>query len=466
MFQTQKRVLVVDDELNQRTAVAGMIERWGFQTATAADGEEALAKFREFSPDAIVTDLMMPRMDGIQLLERLKDEEGDRAPAVIMLTGYGGLDTAVTAVHEHGAFWFVEKPLRPRAFRALLDRAVAHRGLTRYNDCLERQLTSHGVFGKLSGRTKAMQEVFFLIRQAGPTRANILITGESGTGKDLVARAIHEASPRQAGPYVALNCAALPDTLIESELFGHEKGAFTGALNRRAGCFELAHEGTLFLDEIGDMPIGLQSKLLRLLESRRVRRLGGAEEIDVDVRLVAATNKDLRKCVQESTFREDLFFRLSVLEIHLPPLRQRKEDLPELCDAILRDLNAAYGTSTVHIHADVMGMFQKHNWPGNIRELRNVLERALVIAGGAEILTAHLPQSIQNVAPEPPRRSYGATPSVTLTAGTTLEDAELEIIRMTLAFTNNNRARAAEVLGIDPKTLYNKLKERSACIAE
>jgi DNA-binding NtrC family response regulator len=466
MFQTQKRVLVVDDELNQRTAVAAMIERWGFQTTTAADGVEAFDRLREFAPDAIVTDLMMPRMDGMQLLTKLRDEEGDNAPAVIVLTGYGSLDTAVTTVHEYGAFWFVEKPIRPRAFRALLDRAVAQRRLGRYSECLERQLTTQGVFSKLCGRTKRMQEVFFLIRQAAPTRANILITGESGTGKELVARAIHEASPRQSGPFVAVNCAALPEALIESELFGHEKGAFTGALNRRAGCFELAHEGTLFLDEIGDMPLALQAKLLRVLETRHFRRLGGAQEIQVDVRVVAATNRLLTESVRDGSFREDLYFRLSVLELPLPPLRERLEDLPELCDAILRDLKTTYGSAMPYVHPDVLEAFRRHPWPGNVRELRNVLERALVISGGSEIVTSHLPQGFGSLPQQPPRRSLGPTPSVTLMAGTTLEDAELEMIHITMAYTNNNRARAAEILGIDPKTLYNKLKERSTCAGE
>lgn len=466
MAQTQKRVLVVDDELNQRTAVTAMIERWGFQATAAADGQEALERLRDFQPDAIVTDLMMPRMDGIQLLSKLREEEGDQAPAVIVLTGYGSLDTAVTTVHEYGAFWFIEKPIRPRAFRALLERAVAQKRLTRYNELLERQLTTQGVFRKLTGRTKRMQEVFFLIRQAGPTRANILITGESGTGKDLVARAIHEASPRQDGPFVALNCAALPETLIESELFGHEKGAFTGALNRRAGCFELAHEGTLFLDEIGDMPLALQAKLLRVLETRRIRRLGGSQEIEVDVRVVAATNRLLGKSVRDGSFREDLFFRLSVLEIPLPPLRERLEDLPDLCEAILRDLKASYGTSTSYLNPEVLPLFQKHPWPGNIRELRNVLERALVLANGSEILPIHLPNGLGATTHEPAKRTLGPTPTVTLSAGTTLEEAEFEMIRITLAFTNNNRAKAAEILGIDPKTLYNKLKERSACVGE
>jgi DNA-binding NtrC family response regulator len=466
MFQTQKRILVVDDELNQRTAVAAMIERWGFETMAAADGAEALERLRDFNPDAIVTDLMMPRMDGMQLLTKLKEEEGDSAPAVIVLTGFGSLDTAVTTVHEYGAFWFVEKPIRPRAFRALLERAVAHRRLSRYSESLERQLTSQGVCGKLSGRTQRMQEVFFLIRQAAPTRANILVTGESGTGKDLVARAIHESSPRQAGPFVALNCAALPETLIESELFGHEKGAFTGALNRRAGCFELAHEGTLFLDEIGDMPISLQAKLLRVLETRHIRRVGGSQEIEVDVRVVAATNRVLSSSVREGAFREDLFFRLSVLEIPLPPLRERLDDLPELCDAILRDLKTTYGTPMPFIDPAVMSAFRKHAWPGNIRELRNVLERAMVLAGGSEIQPIHLPQGFGIAQHEPAQRNLGPTPSVTLTAGTSLEEAELEVIKITLAYTNNNRARAAEILGIDPKTLYNKLKERSASVGE
>jgi transcriptional regulator with PAS, ATPase and Fis domain len=311
-----------------------------------------------------------------------------------------------------------------------------------------------------------MQEVFFLIRQAGPTRANILITGESGTGKELVARAIHEASPRQAGPFVAVNCAALPETLIESELFGHEKGAFTGALNRRAGCFELAHEGTLFLDEIGDMPLALQSKLLRVLESRRIRRLGGSQEIEVDVRVVAATNRTLSDSVRDGSFREDLFFRLSVLEIPLPPLRERLEDLSDLCEAILRDLKTTYNSPLPYIHPDVLEAFRRHHWPGNVRELRNVLERALVLSGGSEIVPSHLPQGFGHVPHQPPRRSLGPTPSVTLTAGTSLGEAELEVIDITMAFTNNNRARAAEILGIDPKTLYNKLKERSACAGE
>jgi DNA-binding NtrC family response regulator len=435
-----------------------MVERWGFATETAADGAEALEKMRVFNPDAIVTDMIMPGMDGVQLLERLREEEGDRAPAVIVLTGYGSIETAISTVHDYGAFWFVEKPLRPRAFRVLLERAVAQRKLDRYSETLERQLSSQGVLGNLTGQSKSMQEVFFLIRQAAPTRTNILITGESGTGKELVARAIHDGSPRRSGPFVAMNCAALPETLIESELFGHERGAFTGALTRRPGCFELAQCGTLLLDEIGDMPVGLQSKLLRVLESRTVRRLGASQEFDVDVRVVSSTNQNLQELVAKGQFREDLYFRLSVFHIPLPPLRDRLEDIPQLAETIVRDLNASHGSKVAAIHPEVLDAFSRYEWPGNVRELRNVLERAIVFADEDEILPAHLPKGFAGLPDERPKRSLSPVPSVTLPVGTSLEQAEREMIQITLTYTRNNRSRAAEMLGIDPKTLYNKLK--------
>jgi DNA-binding NtrC family response regulator len=460
--QQSKRVLVVDDELNQREAVARMIERWGFATETAANGSEALEKLRVFNPDAIVTDMIMPGMDGVQLLEKLREEEGDRAPAVIVLTGYGSIETAISTVHDYGAFWFVEKPLRPRAFRVLLERAVAQRKLDRYSETLERQLSSQGVLGKLTGQSKAMQEVFFLIRQAAPTRTNILITGESGTGKELVARAIHDGSPRRSGPFVAMNCAALPEALIESELFGHERGAFTGALTRRPGCFELAQGGTLLLDEIGDMPLGLQSKLLRVLESRSVRRLGASQEFDVDVRVVSSTNQNLQEQVAKGQFREDLFFRLSVFQIPLPPLRDRLDDIPLLSEAIIRDLNVSHGSKVTSIHPEVLDAFSRYGWPGNVRELRNVLERAIVFADEDEVLPSHLPKGFAGLPDERPKRTLSPVPSVMLPVGTTLEQAEREMIQITLTYTRNNRSRAAEMLGIDPKTLYNKLKGPTA----
>jgi DNA-binding NtrC family response regulator len=466
MPELQKRVLVVDDDVSQRAPIAAMIERWGFTTEVAADGAEALEKLRSFEADAIVTDLLMPGMDGMQLLKHLRDEQGDRAPSVVVLTGYGNVDTAITTVHEYGAFWFVEKPVRPRAFRALLERAVAHRRLSRYSESLERQLTGQGVLGKLCGRTQCMQEIFFLVGQVAPTRVNVLVTGESGTGKELAARAIHDLSPRRAGPFIAVNCAAFPESLMESELFGHERGAFTGAVARRPGCFELADQGTLFLDEIGEMPAALQAKLLRVLENRSVRRLGGSQEHQFDVRVVAATNRRLDELVHSGLFREDLYFRLSVVQIVLPPLRERLEDLPQLCEAILRDLNVSHDARITGVHDDALRAFERHSWKGNVRELRNVLERALVLAREGEITVDHLPMGLGGSRTERTQRSLAPVPSVTLSVGTTLEEAEHELIGITLTWTRHNRSRAAEILGIDPKTLYNKLKGSGAANGE
>jgi DNA-binding NtrC family response regulator len=455
--ERRRRVLIVDDEANQRSAVSRMVERWGYAVEAAADGQEALDKLPSFDPQAIVTDVMMPGMDGMELLGRLSEIAG--APPVIVLTAYGSIEAALTTVHEHGAFWFVEKPIRPRTFRALLDRAVAHHRLSEDKERLERQLSSRGVLGKLIGSSAAMQEVFSLLRQAAPTRANILITGESGTGKEVVARLVHDLSPRSAGPFVALNCAALPESLIESELFGHEKGSFTGAIAARQGCFELSNTGTLLLDEIGDMPLGLQAKLLRVLEDGRVRRLGAANEIQMDVRLLASTNRDPRQLVAEGKFREDLFYRLSVISVVLPPLRERVEDIPALAEAILAELNQKHQTRITSLEPAVVQVFKRHSWPGNVRELRNFLERAAVLAGEGEIRLEHLPQSLPGASVEPARRTLGPNPSVTFNVGTTLEQAERELIEITLTHAKNNRTRAAEILGINQKTLYNKLKE-------
>jgi DNA-binding NtrC family response regulator len=460
------RVLVVDDESSQRSAVSRMIERWGFETDTAADGSEALRKIQDHDFDVIVTDLMMPGMDGMELLRRLR-EDSNSTPTAIVLTGYGTVDTAITTVHDYGAFWYIEKPVRPRAFRMLLERAVAQHRLMQKSDRLERELTSHGVLGKLLGQTDAMQQVFFLLRQAAPTNANILITGESGTGKELAARAIHDLSPRRAGPFIALNCAAIPDTLIESELFGHEKGAFTGAWTRRAGCIELAQDGTLLLDEIGDMPLGAQAKLLRAIEDRRVRRLGASSETEVDIRLVASTNKDLQELARNGTFREDLFFRLSVFQIALPPLRNRIEDLPVLVTALISDLNERHQNDVTGIEPAAMEALQRHAWPGNVRELRNVLERAIILARAGEINLCHLPKELAGQqADSKVQRQLGAIPSVSFPVGTSLESAERELIEITLLHTRHNQTKAAEILGISPKTLYNKLREYGSTVPE
>jgi DNA-binding NtrC family response regulator len=451
------RVLVVDDEESQRTALAGMIALWGYAVETAADGQEALEKLQVYDAHVMLTDLKMPRMDGTELLQRLRAEGG--GPPSIVLTAHGSLETAVSTINDLGAFWFLEKPVQSAALRVLLERAAQQGRLAEHAERLERQLSNHGVLGEMVGASRKMREVFSLIQQVAPSSAAVLITGESGTGKELAARAIHVLSPRRAGPFVAINCAAMPDTLMESELFGHEKGAFTGAVERRAGCFELAQKGTVLLDEIGDMPVATQAKLLRVLEDGRVRRLGGKSEIQLDVRVIAATNAPLDAALKDGRFREDLYYRLNVFPIPLPPLRDRQEDLAVLAAALLEQLNKKHGVKATDISPPVLERFQAHSWPGNVRELRNVLERAVIVAGEGSIELQHLPPGFGGTAPP---RPTGADGDLRIPVGYTIEQAERALIEMTLEHTRNNKTRAAEILGISQKTLFNKLKEYGA----
>src|SRR6267143_1541651 len=399
------KVLIVDDEVSQRTGLAGMVNAWGMVAETASEGGQALDKVSSFSPDVIVTDLNMPGVDGYRFMEKLQ-ESGD-APPTIVLTGFGNIETGVRTVHELGAFWFLEKPVQSNVLQMLLRRAATHNSLRTTNRILERQLLYKGSLGELVGTSPRMQEIFVLLQQAGPSRACVLITGESGTGKELVARTIHALSPRRQGPFIAINCAALPETLIESELFGHEKGSFTGASERRAGCFEVAQHGTLLLDEIGEMPLQTQAKLLRILEDSKVRRLGGRLEFEVDVRVVAATNKVPEEAVSGGHLREDLFYRLNVFHIHLPPLRERKDDIRSISEFLIGELNRKHSCKVSDVSQDVMEGFLRHNWPGNVRELRNVLERAVILAGEGTVEMKHLPALLQNRA---------ATPATTTTA--------------------------------------------------
>ena len=380
------RVLIVDDDESQRNALVAMLSDCDFETQVAADGREALERLTTFRADVIVSDLVMPRMDGFELLRTL-NERGDDTPA-IALTGFASMEKALSAVHDLKAFWYLEKPVEARAFRILLDRAIRHKRALQRTDELTLNLTLRGVLGDLVGVSPAMQEVFSIIRQVASTSASVLICGESGTGKELVARAIHQFSSRASGPCIAINAAALPESLIESELFGHEKGAFTGAMERRAGCFEQAHGGTLFLDEIGEMPQSTQPKLLRVLEDLRVRRLGGKREIPVDVRVLAATSQDAA-----TQLREELYYRLSVFQVSLPPLRDRREDIPLIAEVMIRILNKKHGTHVTDLSSEVLNLFDTYNWPGNVRELRNVIERATIVASTGEIRLNHLPSS-------------------------------------------------------------------------
>jgi DNA-binding NtrC family response regulator len=410
----------------------------------------------------------MPGLDGFGFLQRLRD--AGEMPPTIVLTAFGNIETAVRTVHELGAYWFLEKPLQAAPLEVLLRRAGSHAGLRAENRNLERQLSYKGSLGEMVGTSPGMQEIFALLQQAGPSKACVLITGESGTGKEMVARTIHALSPRRQGPFVAINCAALPETLIESELFGHEKGSFTGASERRAGCFEVAQHGTLLLDEIGEMPMQTQAKLLRILEDSRVRRLGGRAEFEVDVRVVAATNKVPDEAVRDGHLREDLYYRLNVFHIHLPPLRERKADIRAIAETLVGDLNRKHECRVADLSPAVLEAFEAHNWPGNVRELRNVLERAVIIAGEGTIELNHLPAFMQGrpgTAPPLAPSAEAAPPTVDnetirFQIGTTVEDVEKGLILRTLEHTRNNKTRAAEILGISLKTLHNKLKEYGA----
>jgi DNA-binding NtrC family response regulator len=450
---TQEKVLIVEDEENERSGLAELIASWGYRTETAQDGVEGLEKVASWSPSIVVTDLKMPRMDGLGLLQEIAAQP--QAVAVVLLTAQGSVEVAVAAM-KNGAYDFIEKPVNPARLRNVLMNAARQRGTERELEVTRRKLRDAGVLGSLVGSSKKMQEIFRLIEMVAPSTASVLITGESGTGKEMVARTIHDLSPRKNKPFVAINCAAIPESLIESEIFGHEKGAFTGALERRTGCFELAEGGTLLLDEIGEMPVATQAKLLRVLEDRKLRRLGSKAETTIDVRVLAATNKVPEEAVATGQLRNDLYYRLNVFNIHMPPLRDHKEDLADLVVYLLNDMNTKHGRSVSGINDDVAKAFQNHAWPGNVRELRNTLERAVIVCETRLVEPKHLPPGFGAVIPRAPVQEANA---IRLGVGTTVEQAERLLILKTLESTNNNKTRAAEILGISLKTLHNKLKE-------
>ncbi len=456
----QEKVLIVEDEENERTGLAELISAWGYRTETARDGMEGLEKSATWSPGIVITDLKMPRMSGLELLERLASQP--QPVAVVVLTAQGSIDIAVDAM-KIGAYDFIQKPVDTARLRTILHNAARQRGTEVELEVTRRKLRDTGVLGSLVGSSKKMQEIFRLIELVAPSTASVLITGESGTGKELVARTIHALSPRKGKPFVAINCSAIPETLIESEIFGHEKGAFTGALERRAGCFELAEEGTLLLDEIGEMPVGTQAKLLRVLEDRKLRRLGSKMETEVDVRVLAATNKIPEEAVARGELRNDLYYRLNVFNIHMPPLREHKEDMPQLIDAMLAEANQKHQRNIGSVADPVRTLFQNYAWPGNVRELRNSLERAVIVCEGSVVEMKHLPPGFGSVAPRPAVQEANA---VRLGVGTTVEEAERLLILKTLEATNNNKTRAAEILGISLKTLHNKLKEYGTAASE
>jgi DNA-binding NtrC family response regulator len=452
-MSTSQKVLIVEDELNARLGLAELISGWGYRTETAEDGVEALERIQSFQPTILVSDLRMPRMDGLQLLAQLQEQQSRLA--VIMLTAQGTIDSAVESM-KRGAYDYIQKPVDPHRLRTILGNASRQQETERELEITRRQLRETGVLGTLVGKSKIMQEIFVLIEQIASSNVSVLITGESGTGKEIVARTLHQLSPRKSKPFVAVNCAAIPETLIESEIFGHEKGAFTGAVERRAGCFELAEEGTLLLDEIGEMPVGTQAKLLRVLEDHRVRRLGSKVETQVDVRVLAATNKVPQEAMNAGQLRNDLYYRLNVFNLHMPPLREHKEDIPLIAEAMVREMNSRHGRAVQGIDPSVLEIFQGHDWPGNARELRNTLERAVVLCGEGSIQCQHLPPGFGVSGPQTIPDIAG---QLSVTVGATVDTVERLLILKTLESTGNNKTRAAEVLGISLKTLHNKLKE-------
>jgi len=449
------RVLIVEDEENARRGYEALLHKWGCEVLGVPSAEEALARFAEFRPAVLIADVELPGMDGLKLLGSLGDEL-QNVPAII-ITGKGSEERAVAAI-EAGAFWYIEKPLKGPVLRALLDRALGKVRDIRQVAALTRQLRDAGRLGDLVGVSRAMQEVMRQVELAAPSSAAVLITGETGTGKEIVARTIHRLSPRAERPFVAINCSAIPESLMESEIFGHEKGAFTGAAERRIGCFELADGGTLLLDEIGEMPAPTQAKLLRVLEDHKVRRLGSKSETPVDVRVLAATNKDPEQAIGRGQLRQDLYFRLNVFHIHLPPLREHKDDLPLLVEHMLRDINTKHGKHVRAVSADVLELFSSYPWPGNAREVRNVLERSAIVCDRDLISRAHLPAEFGRASAATSFELSG----LRFPIGTTVDAAERELILQTLSATNNNKTRAAELLGISLKTLHNKLKEYEA----
>jgi len=445
-----ERILIVDDEPNARSALRTILGEEGYAISEAADGEEALVMIREVAPALVLADVRMPRMDGLTLLERARKEGTDAV--FLMMTAFGSIEAAVRAV-KAGAENYLIKPLDVDAVLVFVAKALETRRLHRDADALRARVRERFRLEGMVGESPELQSVYEVVRQAAPTRATVLILGESGTGKELIAQALHETSDRRDKPFIKVSCAALSDTLLESELFGHEKGSFTGAVARREGRFELADGGTLFLDEIGEIPHVTQVKLLRVLQERELERVGGTQTIKVDVRLVAATNRDLSAEVKAGRFREDLFYRLNVVSVTLPPLRRRKGDIPALVSHFVERAAKTYGKAIAGVAPGFLQALLAHAWPGNVRELENVIERAVVLAKGTQLTSDDLPPSLNG-----PRAELPAGPAPVLG---TLYTIERDAILRTLELCGGSTAKAAELLKVSPRKIQYRLKEYS-----
>ncbi|MEP6740879.1 MAG: sigma-54 dependent transcriptional regulator, partial [bacterium] len=445
-----QRILVVDQNKTSGEALKELISSWGYDALLGESGLPDLNEIIKVDPTVVVDSNSLAVDNSFSVLHDLKAQQS--GVPVILLAGSDSAEVAKRAVKEEYAYHYLELPVDTDKLRVVLDRAVELRQARRENEVLRRELQDRGAFGELVGSSATMREIYSLVEQIAPSSASVLITGESGTGKELVARTIHRLSPRHDQPFVGINCSAIPESLMESELFGHEKGAFTGAASRRPGCFELADGGTLLLDEISEMPAMLQAKLLRVIEERAVRRLGSRKEIDVDVRILAATNQDPQEAIAKGSLREDLLYRLNVFRIHLPALKERKDDLPLLAQYLVTKLAEKHSRPARFLSAAAISALQFHAWPGNVRELRNVIERAVIICSGEQIERHHF-------APYPidQRERLRNEDTITFPVGTPIEEVERQMIVRTLKKTKNNKTRAAELLGISLKTLHNKL---------
>lgn len=443
-----KVILVVEDDLRVGESLCLLLKRRGYKTLFATNGREALQLFRQQEINLVITDLVMPKMDGIALLEAIKSLRPETE--VIVISAQGTIEKAVQAM-KLGAFDFIEKPINPRVISLLVERALERQTLVIQNRDLRSKLEDRFHFKNIVGKSEKMVKVFDLIRHIAPYDSSVLIIGESGTGKELIANAIHYNSPRASKPFVKVSCASLSEGIIESELFGHEKGAFTGAITSRKGRFEMAHEGTLFLDEVEDIPPSTQIKLLRVLQEGEFERVGGNKTIKVDIRIIAASNRDLQEEVRKGNFREDLYYRLNVVNIKLPPLRDRKEDIPFLVNFFIEKFNQKYHMNVKGVSQRAMSCLMDYQWSGNVRELENTIESALVIHHPEVLDLPHLPQEI--------RESQGAPEVIPFKIGTPLQEVEREMLLHTLRATKGNKRKAAKLLGINVRTIHRKIRE-------
>jgi DNA-binding NtrC family response regulator len=442
------QILVVDDEINIRGALITLLEKKGYRVSGAGTAEQALEELQGSQVDLVITDLKMPGMDGMEFLRRLKERWPDTE--VVVMTAYGSIDTAVEAM-RCGAYDYLTKPIDRQRLPVVIEKALERHALASENKQLRERLETRTRFNRMVGESEPMQRVYNLVEMVAGSDVTVLLTGPSGTGKELVARAIHYKSPRADGPFITLNCGALPENLFESELFGYEKGAYTGAVGTKPGRFELAHGGTLLLDEVGELSLKSQVDFLRVLETKEFRRLGGTRLVTVDTRIIAATNRNLEDAVREGDFREDLYYRLNVVPIRLPALRDRTDDIPLYVETFLDEFSTRHGRDAKSVSRDAMQLLRLYGWPGNIRQLRNLMERLVVTVKETMIQPDHLPEEIRAAARD--------RPTMTIGLGQSLEDIEREVIRRTLAEVTNHREKAARMLGISLRTLQYKIKQ-------